>query len=129
MSQQGELEHRRVKRFYARTNKLRQFTRQITKHQRRERILHNIKLRYQQTKASATATNPPNTYPPPTPEVNKKTAAVPFEESESLPGTIPSVHYHMPESTKFYENITKFLTENANDAATEVSAKLEYLFH
>lgn len=41
---QGELEHRRVKRFYARTNKV-QFVLQITKHQRREELLRRIRKR------------------------------------------------------------------------------------
>ena len=42
--QQGELEHRRVKRFYGRTNKM-NFVGQITKHQRHERLMHKISQR------------------------------------------------------------------------------------
>jgi hypothetical protein len=45
---QGELEHRRVKRFYSRTNKM-QFKRQITQHQRQEQILRKIRLRAEDT--------------------------------------------------------------------------------
>ncbi|KAH9954823.1 hypothetical protein BGW80DRAFT_390490, partial [Lactifluus volemus] len=41
-TQVGELEHRRVKRFYARTNKNKNFTQQVAQHQRRERILKNM---------------------------------------------------------------------------------------
>ncbi|KDR65796.1 hypothetical protein GALMADRAFT_1362616 [Galerina marginata CBS 339.88] len=41
----GELEHKKVKIFYARTNKGRTFERQISRHQRRERILRRIASR------------------------------------------------------------------------------------
>ncbi|KAF8546009.1 hypothetical protein OG21DRAFT_1587857, partial [Imleria badia] len=40
-TQVGELEHRRVKRFYSRTNK-NAFTHAIAKHQQRERLLHRM---------------------------------------------------------------------------------------
>jgi hypothetical protein len=100
---QGELEHRRVKRFYARTNKF-QFTAQIAKHQQRERILRKIRHRVQQ--ANATQAKP---------------AVVAFEESEPLPQTPPSVHHHMSESTRHWENITAWLATNRADPALKVS--------
>ena len=40
-SDQGELEHHRVKRFYSRMNKI-GFTRVIARHQQREQLLHRI---------------------------------------------------------------------------------------
>ncbi|KAK1217789.1 hypothetical protein PQX77_019539 [Marasmius sp. AFHP31] len=43
-TQIGELEHRRVKRFYARTNKSK-FIKQVAKHERREQIIRHIKAR------------------------------------------------------------------------------------
>jgi hypothetical protein len=42
---QGELEHRRIKRFYARTNKNKTFVSQITKHVRCERVLRKVSQR------------------------------------------------------------------------------------
>ncbi|KAF9455458.1 hypothetical protein BDZ94DRAFT_1278112, partial [Collybia nuda] len=118
-TQVGELEHRRVKRFYARTNKLRQFTRQIAKHQRCERILRNMRLRHEQG-LQAQPIEPENTntpIPPPIQAHTKHTASVPFEVSEPLANTPPSLHHHVSESTKQYENVTQWLTEHSDDPA------------
>ena len=93
---QGELEHRRIKRFYPRTNKV-GFTRQIAKHQRRERLLHNL------SKSSTPENNP--------------TAAVGFQDSDPLPYTPPTVHHHISISNRYYENLTTWLGTHSGDPA------------
>ncbi|KAF8815986.1 hypothetical protein BYT27DRAFT_7185715 [Phlegmacium glaucopus] len=97
-TQVGELEHRRVKRFYARTNKNKAFTRQITRQQWRECILRNIRERLKQP-------------PPPvhSEEIQSPSASVPFEESDALPPTTPEVHHHLSNSTRQRENIFKWV--------------------
>ncbi|GLB33254.1 hypothetical protein LshimejAT787_0101380 [Lyophyllum shimeji] len=103
-TQVGELEHRRVKRFYARTNKRRQFAAQIAKHQLREQRLWKMRTQQQTTRdASTVPTNSP---------------AVPFEESEPLPPSPPTKRYHVSDSQKHFENVTDWLNRTAGDPAT-----------
>jgi hypothetical protein len=92
---QGELEHRRVKRFYARTSKA-GFTQQIAKHQRRERVLYNI------SKSSMP---------------KSQTAAVNFQESDPLPFTPPTAHHHISNSNRYYNNLTAWLGSYSGDPA------------
>ena len=99
LNNQGELEHRRVKRFYSRTNKVGS-TKQIAKHQRRERLLHNL------SKLSAPKSNP--------------TAAVGFQESDPLPFTLPTVHHHISNSNRYHDNMTAWLGTHSGDPALMV---------
>lgn len=110
-SLKGKLEHRRVKRFYARTNKL-QFERQIARHQLRERVLRKIHLRSEAVKANGQAASSSDNKP--------KAATVPFEGSDPLPYTMPTAHYHVSEATRHPENITAWLATNQGDPATKV---------
>jgi hypothetical protein len=96
LNDQGELEHRRVKRFYPRTSKV-GFTQQIAKHQRRERLLHNL------SKLSLPENHP--------------TAAVSFQESDPLPYTPPTVHHHISNSNRYYNNLTGWLGTHSGDPA------------
>ncbi|KAF4611550.1 hypothetical protein D9613_004494 [Agrocybe pediades] len=95
-TQAGELEHRRIKRFYARTNKNTNFEEQITRQQRRERVLHKIQLRQQQP-----AQAPKN--------LARTSSIVPFNESEPLPFTRPEDHHHIANTQRYHENIYKWL--------------------
>jgi hypothetical protein len=127
---QGELEHRRVKRFYARTNKLKTFTSQITKHQRRERILRRIHQRSQDilndpdvnppssipTASSLSVASPSHSHMPET----TKSPALAFEDEEALPLTSPADHHHLSNSRRYPENVIKWLTQNAGDPALSV---------
>lgn len=103
----GEVEHRRVKRFYARTNKGRTFERQIARHQRRERLLRNIAKRAE--KAKETGQDRPSTHP-----------AVPLHESDPLPPTLPEQHTHISNTKRLRLNLFQWLDDNENDAALEV---------
>lgn len=113
---QGELEHRRVKRFYVRTNKTLSFTRQITKHERRERVLERIRQgeRARQSSAPATSSEPPRAF-------------VPFTDSEPLPKTSPEVHSHISHSKRARINIFQWLEAHAGDDALRVRPVLSFV--
>ncbi|KIK26402.1 hypothetical protein PISMIDRAFT_274760 [Pisolithus microcarpus 441] len=88
-TQVGELEHRRVKRFYSRTNKI-AFARGIAQHQHRERLLHIMKERKTRSED---------------------------ETEEPLPKCLPEAHYQIGQSRKDYCNITAFLATHKSDLA------------
>ncbi|KAJ3568500.1 hypothetical protein NP233_g5674 [Leucocoprinus birnbaumii] len=102
-TQTGELEHRRVKNFYVRTNKRSTFAWQIAKHERRERLLHQIG----QAESESSQGN------------QLSGLHIPFEASEPLSSTSPIVHYHMSRSRSFPLNVTNWLYENSGDPALE----------
>ncbi|KAF8148264.1 hypothetical protein B0H34DRAFT_668986, partial [Crassisporium funariophilum] len=118
----GELEHRRVKRFYARTNKNKSFTQQITRQQRRERILRKIAERERKQKNAAAASS---SQPPPPAHsrgIQSPSPSVPFEETDALPKTQPDVHHHISNSVRQRENIFKWVDyhEQQGDWAVKV---------
>lgn len=77
---QGELEHRRVKRFYARTSKHR-FARQIAKQHRRHQILQKIARR--KPKVAALFGQPPSEETiPPTPAVPSTSSSLPQNQQQ-----------------------------------------------
>lgn len=117
---QGELEHRQVKRFYARTNK-NAAVGQITRLERRERAMTRIKRRKEK------AVIPQETH---TGRKNKKIRAhIDFLESESLPYTAPELHHHISKSRNFPMNIMGFLSDNQGDPAIVVRLSFfVYLF-
>ena len=110
---QGELEHRRVKRFYPRVHKGKfKFINGIARHVRRERILHNLKMR-------------PGLQPlRPLPKKRKlnpqKSFILPFSATETLPTASANQHYIMSRDTKFPINITTDLGDNLEDPARVV---------
>ena len=91
---QGELEHRRVKQFYARTNR-QGFERQISRHERRTAKLQIIKKKLADTKLVD-------------------------DYDEDLPQSDPSEHYHISKSCKVHFDITKWLVDNKEDQAVKV---------
>ncbi|KAJ7118066.1 hypothetical protein C8R44DRAFT_532146, partial [Mycena epipterygia] len=111
----GELEHRRVKRFYARTNK-NTAVRQMTVLERREQKLLRIARKIAQIV-------PPTAQP--APQKGKRKAKklkpyVDFVDAESLPYTAPEQHHHISNSRNFHANIPHFLHENEGDPAVQV---------
>ena len=91
---QGELEHRRVKQFYARTNR-QGFERQISRHERRTAKLQIIKKKLADNKLVD-------------------------DNDEDLPQSDPSEHYHISKSCKVHFDITKWLVDNKEDQAVKV---------
>ncbi|KAF5384836.1 hypothetical protein D9615_000907 [Tricholomella constricta] len=107
-TQPGELEHRRVKKFYARTNK-NQAVRQMTKLEQRERALRMQRQALKKGKAPENRNNG-----------RKGLIANPridFSASEALPHTPPEVHHHISPSRNFHLDIPTWLAGNAGDPA------------
>ncbi|KAJ3574409.1 hypothetical protein NP233_g1774 [Leucocoprinus birnbaumii] len=93
-TQVGELEHRRLKKFYSRTNKRNTFALQIAQHQQREQIVWKAKNQE---------------------KINMASVTVPLKDSERLPPTSPDVHYQMSRSRQHPLHLQKWLFENCDD--------------
>ncbi|KAJ8592981.1 hypothetical protein M405DRAFT_732338, partial [Rhizopogon salebrosus TDB-379] len=103
---QGELEHRRVKRFYARTNKIK-FARGIAKQQRRERLLYKLRQKAQDAAQQAS-------------DYARETDSHPtvnFCERELLPQCSPESQYQISNSRRLHWDITAWLHRNREDFA------------
>ncbi|KAJ7686355.1 hypothetical protein B0H17DRAFT_1136909 [Mycena rosella] len=111
-TQIGELSHRLVKRFYARTNK-RKYGKQIAAHERRRRVLRGIKQRMQDaasTSAAQTvnesdeqpveAATPVHLTPAPPVSPPQRVVNNLRPEDEDLPRTPPRQHHHISESKR-----------------------------
>ncbi|KAG1849714.1 hypothetical protein F4604DRAFT_1971016, partial [Suillus subluteus] len=104
---QGELEHRRVKRFYARTNKIK-IARGIAKQQRRERLLHKIRQKAAAQRAEGRLNHSEDSSP-----------SVGFAETESLPQCSPETQYQISNSRCQHWDITSWLHRNHEDLAVK----------
>ncbi|PSR74642.1 hypothetical protein PHLCEN_2v9671, partial [Hermanssonia centrifuga] len=125
---QGECEHKRVKRMYARTNK-RKHEGQIAAKDHREGLLVDIKKRDEEVvKAQEAALSPSdsanlsrtheNSEPQPKRKrgrPRKKFFGLGPEDNDHLPQTSFDAHHHMSDSRRFGINIPKFLAENSED--------------
>ncbi|EIW52144.1 uncharacterized protein TRAVEDRAFT_24454 [Trametes versicolor FP-101664 SS1] len=117
-TQIGELEHKHVKRFYTRTNKI-NFTFQIAQHARRAVKLQIIKARvdavYTRKVASAAhadAANAPMAVDPAPPLVPST-----HPSSAPLPYSSPADRYHVATSRRDSDEITAWLRAFPNDPA------------
>ncbi|KAJ7151509.1 hypothetical protein C8R46DRAFT_1229045 [Mycena filopes] len=125
-TQTGEREHRRVKRFYARTNK-NTAVRQMTVLERREQALLRIRRKLVTLAATTGLGGSTTTAKVTRKGKNVKTAKSPkknrayvdFTESESLAYTAPEEHHHISHSRNFPVSIPDFLRENEGDPAVE----------
>ncbi|KAF8154664.1 hypothetical protein B0H34DRAFT_860496 [Crassisporium funariophilum] len=132
-TQTGELEHKKVKRFYARTNKGQTFERQISRHQHRQRILcriaSHVKNGQNVNKANTTPPPPPpapstHSVPPvPLPTTCPRAPVVPVDESDALPPTQPEQHHHISNSKRHVTNLFRWLDENNADPALKAYLK------
>jgi hypothetical protein len=59
----------------------------------------------------------------------QKTTAVSFQDSESLPKTLLTVHCPVSESHHHAENLTRWLSENNDDPALKVCHNLFNILH
>ncbi|GBE78097.1 hypothetical protein SCP_0109790 [Sparassis crispa] len=98
-TQPGELEHRRVKRYYARTNK-NNATRQITLLQRREQIMQTRTLNFTVQKPLGR---------------RLRRSAVSSGQPEVLPYTPPEAHHHISHSRNFPVKLSVWLGDNLDD--------------
>ncbi|KDR69150.1 hypothetical protein GALMADRAFT_230924 [Galerina marginata CBS 339.88] len=119
-TQPGELEHRRVKRFYARTNK-NNAVRQMTRLERREFGLRRLIRKQAREEARKDPSKFTSQHQKATPTAPKKTITphIDFAESEALPFTPPDLHHHISHSRNFPFNISSFLSSNVGDPAIE----------
>lgn len=107
---QGELEHRRVKRFYARTNK-NAYVRQIARQERRERLLRGIEKRMRSASILGMVA-PPDAV---------------ASQPEYLPPTAPRAHHHISEDRRYGITVRAYLeaaeqpTGHSEDPAIKVS--------
>ncbi|PPQ82246.1 hypothetical protein CVT25_008397, partial [Psilocybe cyanescens] len=123
-SQTGELEHKRVKHFYSRTNKCHTFEQQIAQHQRRECILRRIAAQMKKRSNNQEPTVARHIISADESEV--LTATLPEQhhhmannESEVLTATLPEQHHHMANSKRNRVNILQWLDEHEGDPALE----------
>lgn len=100
---QGEVEHKRVKKFYPRTQK-RKYTQGIAKQQRRERLLHLI------SQIDPYSSKPVG-------HSESKLAQV----SKDLPPVSPYEHHQMSTATEQKINIIQWLDDNQDDPALKVT--------
>jgi len=101
---QGKLEHQRLKCFYVRTNKGKEFECQISRHQQCERLIRSIGLRVEKSSM---------------PHFNVPT--VPASEFEPLAATALEQHHHISSSRLFKSNLFTMVDENGGDSALKVS--------
>jgi hypothetical protein len=134
---QGELEHRRVKMFYIRTNRIR-FAQQIAARTCRQRLLNSIHQRgaaeHQKKKESellaaaqgvsaslSSVPMQPSEQPRKRGRPRKpKTIGLGFEEKDPLPATSFTAHHHMSESNAHHLDITEWLGKHREDPALKV---------
>ncbi|KAJ7678649.1 hypothetical protein B0H17DRAFT_837558, partial [Mycena rosella] len=109
---QGELSHRLVKRFYARTNK-RNYGKQIAAHERRRRVLRGIKQRMQDAASTSAAQMANESDEQPRVVDNLR------PEDEDLPRTPPRQHHHISESKRSPLDVREFSSMMAGDRAVE----------
>ncbi|TBU53092.1 hypothetical protein BD310DRAFT_981403 [Dichomitus squalens] len=111
-TQTGELEHRRLKSFYKRTNKNRTFGFQVAAEVQRQSILDRIargvpvsskRHRNQSTRAIKAR--------------HRRDLRVRFEEDQPLSASSFTDHHHMSLEQRYPENLTDFLQTNAGDPA------------
>jgi hypothetical protein len=101
MGSKGELEHRRAKRLYGRTNKNRAI-KQITIHERRETRL----LRARRAAQARTGTHSHH---------------VSFSDNDPLPYTDPAMHHHISDSRRYGQDAFSFSRKFPTDPAVKVS--------
>ena len=91
-------------------------------------MLRNIKTRDNKEKANIGARLPTGVTGRPTVDANRnQSQATATYESDPLPFTTPTTHYHISDSTRHHENITAWLAQNSGDPAIKVFPAIFYL--
>jgi len=115
---QSEREHRRLKVYYARTNK-NKFTRQCTRLELRERVLRSIRAKEKGR----------NEQMEPDCNDGTKDTCLSFEQADPLPQTLPQDHTQISRSMQHCVDLWQFVTEWRNDPAFCVSPPFRYREH
>ena len=114
---QGELEHRRGKRFFKSVRKGKHAILGIGLQVRRQHLIHQLKERQKQSMKQAgtsdleshISTTDANDLP-----------TVPFEEQENLPPTLPTLHHHISLDNRQKIQVSQWLHRNQADPAVKV---------
>ena len=122
---QGELEHRRLKRFYPRIHKG-QFTRGITKQQQCERLLSRIREIAPQPSSSKGKRKYNDMQAGNSDEAGP---SIPFEDTESLMPTPPDSHHHISRDVRHKVNLLAWLGDNRSDPTLEVILSWNQIKH
>ena len=110
---QGELEHRRGKRFFKRVRKGKHIL-GIGLQVRRERIIHKLQERNKRIQERLNKQRQPLT--------KDDLPTVPFEDhTETLPPTAPTQHYHISINSRQKVQLSQWLSRNEKDPAVHVS--------
>ncbi|KAI0337344.1 hypothetical protein BDW22DRAFT_1468571 [Trametopsis cervina] len=125
-TQIGELEHRRVKKFYPRTSR-KGHTQQIAQHTRREKVLNSIATRESARRLRiATHTSTSTSTQQPQPPIRKRGRprkssgfGIHFKESGALPPTAFRIHHHLSESQTHPVDVTQFVLSHPDDPAVK----------
>ncbi|KAI0363871.1 hypothetical protein BV20DRAFT_957443 [Pilatotrama ljubarskyi] len=124
-TQTGELEHRRCKHFYVRTNKNATFVSQIAKHQRRERFVNDIHQR-------APGAKEPGARKHSARRLFTRRTAGPLQlgpdDFEPLGPVSPRDHHRISDDQRHHVDITGFVLENKDDPAVDNFAR-ELRYH
>lgn len=113
---QGEVEHRRVKNAWPRTNKNRKAHRQIASEVQRADVLNKISARNGGSRKIRTSRDVKKR------KVggSRKRMQLRFDISQPLPQTSPRDHFHISEDQRNWVKLSEFAAENADDPACEV---------
>ncbi|KAI0363587.1 hypothetical protein BV20DRAFT_1031111 [Pilatotrama ljubarskyi] len=118
-TQTGELEHRRCKQFYVRTNKNATFVSQIAKHQRRERFVNDIHQRMPGAKEPARKHSARRLF--------TRSTVGPLQlgpdDFEPLGPTSPRDHHRISDDQRHHVDIMGFVLENKDDPAVDDFAR------
>lgn len=125
---QGELEHRHVKRFYARTNKHKHEL-QIAQHTRRAEKLRIIKLRVNAARQRLRTLDAQQAeggmIPPPTHPVQTQTDNPAESKDEGDTFSDPSNRYHIANSQRENDDLTAWVSAHRGDPAFKVREVLD----
>ena len=106
---QGELEHRRGKRFFKRVRKGKHVL-GIGIQVRRERLIYRLQERNKQRQQAASNIS----------TTNEDLLTVSFEEQEHLPPTLPTEHHHISNDTRQKIQLAQWLNNYRDDPAIQV---------
>jgi hypothetical protein len=110
---QGELEHRRVKKYYQRTNKNKTFVQQIGRQERRDAILRRISERVASSSNHSKSKRARR-------RRRRRRVRKANEEDDTLPRALPTLRYQMSHETRHAIRLSDWLQQHENDIAATV---------
>jgi hypothetical protein len=115
----GELEHKRIKRFFRRTNKGRTFVGQMAHRERRHWLIITIRERVNAQTGETTSRRITQRV------LRKRKAGVSADDSDALPRSDPSARFHVSHERRRFHVLQEF--ESAGAAQGDVALKVSEL--